>query len=303
MAVLRDFPVPVPFAERAAAWLAGDITGSPAVPRASATVLLLRDGAPHDDAGAATDNGVPGEAAGVEVFLLRRAGSMDFAAGMHAFPGGGVDPRDADDDVPWAGPSSSWWAQALGADEPTARSLVCAAVRETFEECGVLLAGPDEHSVVSDVSSQEWEDERQALLARGTALSELLERRRLVLRSDLLRPWGHWVTPVFEARRYDTRFFLAALPEGQRARDVGGESDQAAWWPARDAVAAYEAGSVVMLPPTIVSVQEIAQISDSATGLALERRVRSVMPRPYATGDGTVVMRVDLDGHGGGDPT
>lgn len=296
--MLRDFPVPVPFAERATAWLAGDITGPPAVPRASATVLLLRDAA----LGASGD-GSQREGAGVEVFLLRRAGSMAFAAGMHAFPGGGVDPRDADDDVPWAGPSPSWWARALGADEPTARSLVCAAVRETFEECGVLLAGPDEHSVVSDVSGQEWEDERQALLARESALSELLERRRLVLRGDLLRPWGHWITPVFETRRYDTRFFVAALPEGQRARDVGGESDQAAWWVARDAVAAYEAGSVVMLPPTIVSVQELARIPDSATGLALDRQVRPVMPRPYSTGDGAMVMRVDLDGQGGGDPT
>ena len=73
---------------------------------------------------------------------LRRTGSMAFAAGMHVFPGGSVDPRDGDASPAWAGPAPDEWARRLGCDEPLARALVCAAVRETFEESGVLLAGP-----------------------------------------------------------------------------------------------------------------------------------------------------------------
>ena len=101
-----------------------DGTREPAEPRNAATVVLLR-----------------GSAEGPEVYLLRRQTSMAFAAGMCVFPGGGVDPRDFDHEVAWAGPGPDAWAARLGTDEATARALVCAAVRETFEESGVLLAG------------------------------------------------------------------------------------------------------------------------------------------------------------------
>lgn len=288
--MLREFEVPAAIAGRARAWLAdGSAADSvvPVVPRPSATVLLLRDGAQ-----------------GIEVFLLRRRSSMAFAAGMYAFPGGGVDPRDADIEIPWAGPAASEWARSLGADEPTARELVCAAVRETFEECGVLLAGPDADSVVADVAGDAWDADRQALLAREVALSELLAARGLVLRSDLLRAWGHWTTPVFEARRYDTRFFAAALPTGQRARDMGQESDTAQWWPAAEAVQAYQDGRLSMLPPTIVSVEELAAAGSTAAVLSAERAVRPVRPWAYDAGPDAAVplMRVDVDGRGGGEP-
>src|SRR3954447_22612855 len=106
--------------------------------RPASTVVLLRDG-----------DGRPG---GLEVYLLRRHVDMAFAAGMCVFPGGGVDPRDFDADIGWGGPSAAAWADLLGADEAFARALVCAAVRETFEESGVLLAGPTEDTVVSDTT-------------------------------------------------------------------------------------------------------------------------------------------------------
>src|SRR3712207_4806893 len=94
--------------------------------RDAATVVLLRD--------------APGF--GVEVYLLRRVTSMSFAAGMHVFPGGSVDPRDADAEIAWAGPTAAEWSDRLGAEQPPARALVLAPVRETFEGPGVLLAGP-----------------------------------------------------------------------------------------------------------------------------------------------------------------
>jgi 8-oxo-dGTP pyrophosphatase MutT (NUDIX family) len=288
------------------AWLAGP-RPDPATPRGSSTVLLLRPGA-GPGSGSAADGAV-------EVFLLRRRASMAFAPRMHAFPGGGVDPRDSDADVPWAGPSPEEWAGRLHCPTPLASALVCAAVRETFEECGVLLAGAidgaaNAGAVVADVTGDDWERDRLALLDRSLSMSELLVRRGLRLRSDLLRPWAHWTTPEHESRRYDTWFFLAALPEGQHARDIGGESDRAHWAGLDDVLAGYARGDLPMYPPTAATIAEVvAAVRDRSPGqsgveaaLAAPREVRRVMPWLGRTPDGAAVMQVDLDGRGGGRP-
>ena len=167
--MLRDFPLPASVAHAVQGR-----SGPAAKLRPCATVLLLRDGSD-----------------GPEVFLLRRSRSMAFAPRMHVFPGGGVDPRDADPDLPWAGPDPATWSAALGAPPAQARELVCAAVRELFEECGVLLAGPDDQQVVHDLSGEQWERDRRELSGHSLALRDVLLRRSLVLRSDLLRPWAH----------------------------------------------------------------------------------------------------------------
>ena len=220
-------------------------------PRQAATVLLLRDGEP-----------------GLEVYLLRRTKGMPFAGGMTAYPGGGVDPRDGDIDVAWSGPSPAQWAHAFGCAERTARELVCAAVRETFEEAGVLLAGADDGSVVPDVSGDDWEEQRQALLSRNLSLAELLAGRGLALRSDLLRPFAHWITPPVEPRRYDTKFFAAALPVGQEARDVSGEADEAEWLTPAAALAELGAGARPMLPPTSHTLGQLERFPGVAAALA-----------------------------------
>ena len=223
-----------------------------ATPKQAATVLLLRDGVP-----------------GLEVYLLRRTRGMPFAGGMTAYPGGGVDPRDGDVETAWAGPSPAEWAHAFGCDERTARELVCAAVRETFEEAGVLLAGAaDGGNVVPDVSGEDWEAQRQALLARELSLAELLADRGLALRSDLLRPFAHWITPPAEPRRYDTKFFAAALPVGQEARHVTGEADEVTWLAPSAALAEMSAGTRPMLPPTIHTLGQLEPFADVAAALA-----------------------------------
>jgi 8-oxo-dGTP pyrophosphatase MutT (NUDIX family) len=227
---------------------------SAAEPRQAATVLLLRDGT-----------------AGLEVYLLRRTRGMPFAGGMTAYPGGGVDPRDGDTDLTWAGPSPADWATAFGCDERIARELVCAAVRETFEEAGVLLAGPvadGEAGIVPDVSGEDWEEQRQALLRRELSLAELLAARGLALRSDLLRPFAHWITPPVEPRRYDTKFFAAALPAGQEARDVSTEADEASWLRPETALAQMRAGTRPMMPPTIHTLSQVQPFADVAAALA-----------------------------------
>ena len=125
---------------------------TPAEPRDAATVILMR---PSD-----------GSYEGPSVYLLRRQTSMAFAGGMCVFPGGGVDRRDFDSAVAWSGPSAEEWGEQLLTSPEMARALVCAAVRETFEESGVLLAGPSGGDVVADTTGEVWEADRAALEAR-----------------------------------------------------------------------------------------------------------------------------------------
>ncbi|GAB47546.1 NUDIX hydrolase [Mobilicoccus pelagius] len=282
--------------------------------RAAATVMVVRDVAGRGDASAPRAVGegaleatpsaaeAPNVSDGdaVEVFMLRRRASMAFAPNRMVFPGGGVDARDADADLPWAGPSPKRWAEWLGAiDEAEARELVAAAAREVFEECGVLLAGPDEERLVGDVSGEEWEAERDRLLSREQSFAEMLIRRGLVLRTDLLRPWAHWVTPEFEPRRYDTRFFAARLPEGQIPDDRTSEADSADWVRPRELLAALAEGRAAMLPPTVVCVEQVAEAPDTETFLAWAPPMRRIMPVLERTDSGTLRMRVELPVAGG----
>ena len=221
-------------------------------------------------------------ASGPEVYLLQRQTSMAFAGGMCVFPGGGVDPRDFDSTVAWAGPDAATWAHRLGTDEATAHALVCAAVRETFEESGVLLAGPSADAVVADTTGDDWEADRVALEGRELSLTEFLNRRGLVLRSDLLGAWAGWLTPVFEPRRYRTWFFVADLPEGQRTRDVSTESSEVTWLPARDAVAAVDEDRIFMLPPTYLTCLEVVRVRRSRRGAGRRGRPRGRDVHPRA---------------------
>jgi len=243
----------------------------PAEPRNAATVILLR---PSAD--------------GPAVYYLRRQVSMEFAGGMCVYPGGGVDPRDFDAAVAWAGPSPAEWAVRLGCDEEMARALVCAAVRETFEESGVLLAGPHEDEVVADTTGADWEADRVALESRELAMTDFLTRRGLVLRTDLLGVWAAWLTPVFEPKRYRTWFFVALLPEGQRTRDVSSESSEVTWLPARDAVAGADHGEMLMMPPTYFTSLDLTRYADPAAVVAAahERTVEMHTPGLEALDDG-----------------
>lgn len=224
---------------------------TPVVPKRAATVMLLKD----------TD-GTP------VVHMLRRRASMAFAGGAYAYPGGGVDPRDDDRQIRWTGPTRAWWASRLGVDETSAQAIVCAAVRETYEEAGVLLAGPTPETVVGDTTGDDWEADREALVARDVSFAEFLERRGLVLRSDLLGAWTHWITPEFEPRRYDTWFFVAALPEGQRTRNASTEADSTVWIRPGEAADAYDKGDLLMMPPTIATLRQLRSYATAAEALA-----------------------------------
>ncbi|WP_258023867.1 NUDIX hydrolase [Streptomyces bambusae] len=241
---------PPEWPDRIRALADGSLT--PVAPRRAATVMLLRD-----------------TADGPAVHMLRRRASMAFAGGAYAYPGGGVDPRDEDHRIGWAGPSLEDWADRLGTDTATAQAIVCGAVRETYEEAGVLLAGPADGSgtVVSDLTGDDWEADRQALVGRELSFAQFLERRGLVLRSDLLGAWARWITPEFEPRRYDTWFFVAALPEGQRTRNASTEADRTVWIRLADAADGYDKGELLMMPPTISTLRSLEPYGTAAEAL------------------------------------
>ncbi|MEV6767904.1 NUDIX hydrolase [Nocardia sp. NPDC051030] len=243
----------------------------------ASTVVLVRDGA-H----------------GPEVFMQRRVNEMAFAAGMTVFPGGGVDPSDASVALEWAGPEPAWWGEQFGTDAGRAQALVCAAVRETFEECGVLLAGPTADSVVSDTSV--YAEARGQLERRELSFAEFLTRENLVLRADLLRPWDHWITPVVEPRRYDTRFFVAVLPEGQLADGATSEADVVTWCTPTEAITRWRDGLDVLLPPTWTQLVALAGFPSTADILAATREIAPIMPiyDPNGPGPALAFPHADL---------
>lgn len=242
--------------------------------RPASTVMLLRDGT-----------------AGLEVFTLRRAPTMVFAPGMTVFPGGGVEAGDGDPSVPWTGPDAKWWAGQLRLAPAAARAVVVAAVRELFEETGVLLAG-DGRAAAVDTALRE--QAREAITEKSSALAAVLRRWGSPVRADRLHPWGRWITPVGPPRRYDTFFFLAAQPPDQQARSVTTEAVSGAWRRPGEVLSAAGDGSVVLMPPTIAMLTELADFDAVATVLATPHAVEPVTPE-IVTADGEV-LRVRAGG-------
>lgn len=240
---------------------------APLPPRPAATVMLVRD-----------------TAAGIKVFLMHRHAAMEFVAGVMVFPGGGVDDRDRNADIAWYGPEPSWWADKLGVDEELAAALVCAAARETFEESGVLFAGPvdDPDVIVGDASV--YGDARAALANHSLPFADFLRTEKLVLRADLLQPWANWVTPKEErTRRYDTFFFVGALPEGQRADGENTETDDAFWSTPQAGLDEFAQGRSFLLPPTWTQLESLNGRT-VAEVMATERHIEPIEPNLATNG-------------------
>jgi 8-oxo-dGTP pyrophosphatase MutT (NUDIX family) len=132
--------------------------------RARAEAFTAEHRPPVEAQDAATTVLMRDTSVGPEVYLLRRHARMAFAAGRYAFPGGRVDPRDGEEALRWTGPPPAEWANRLSCTAPVASGLVCAAVRELFEESGVLLAGPSATAVVADTTEADWEADRRDLV-------------------------------------------------------------------------------------------------------------------------------------------
>ena len=214
------------------------VAGEPATPASAATVVLLRDG-PE----------------GLEVLLTRRPSTMAFAAGMMVFPGGRVDAADADPRLSARSslnPTQAAARLAGGAEPDLASALHMAAIRELFEEAGVLLADPGVGSDERVLAAQ-----REDLVAGRTTFHEVADRLDLRLRPDRLVPIARWITPAAYPRRFDARFFAASMPAGAGSSFIGDEVADHRWTTPRAALDAMAAHEIEMWIPTSSTLQRL----------------------------------------------
>ena len=245
----------------------------------SSTILLVRDRVdPNSSAGS-----------DVEVLLLERHLNSDFAGGALVFPGGKV--SDADRTLSparWQGRDLSVWQQPLGvATEAAALGLLVAAVRETFEEVGILLASREDGSPIraDDLASDSFREARVRLASReGTEdWRGWLQEEGLVLDLDALALWSWWVTPVGQHKRFDTRFFITAAPGDQIAEQDAVEATGVTWMRPQEALEAQMRGDATIIFPTRRNLATLAEYPSAATAIEAARAgevdQRRVLPR------------------------
>ncbi len=222
---------------------------APAKTRDAATVVVLRDAA-----------------RGVEVYLVKRSRTVDFMAGAHVFPGGRLDQADsAPSACALLSADVAVLRERLGEPLPAthAAGLFVAAIRETFEEAGLLLGRL--------AAGWSMNDARHAV-ANGAQFSTLIER----LDALALVPWVRWVTPEISPKRFDARFFLARAPEGQEPRVDGHEATEGLWITPQDALQRWEGGSMLLAPATAKSIEML--VAYSTVAAALEAAARRTPP-------------------------
>ena len=204
-------------------------------PRPASTVLLLRDGV-----GAAEGRGE------IEVFMMVRHYEIDFASGALVFPGGSVEKGDHDI---IAHPELYSGGEGLDA---ASLSFRIAAIRETFEESGILLARAcGSTALIEAKRAAEIDNASRAVLLGGkTTFQTVLAENALVLALDELVPYAHWITPIGMSKRFDTWFFLAAAPPAQVGAHDGRESTDSIWLSPREALAGSESGRFKVPFPT-----------------------------------------------------
>jgi 8-oxo-dGTP pyrophosphatase MutT (NUDIX family) len=263
----------------------------PAEARPAATVVLMRAGAGSGDASAAS---------GLEVLLLRRVRTSGFVPGAYVFPGGRVDRDDAAGALleRLDGMSADDAAERLGmaADaEPPAVAYVVAALREAFEETGILVGhdadGAPAPSAASDPAVRRLRDD---LLADEDAFPVVLDAMGCRMDGRAVAYIAHWITPVAEPRRYDTRFFAAAVsPEREELLNAR-EMSHGVWLSPGEALARHERGELPMVFPTVRTLEDLAAFSSPEAVLAhwADREVPTVLPRLVRTRTG---VGIELD--------
>lgn len=240
--------------------------------RAAASVVMLRD--------------APG---GLEVFLIKRHGLSDVLGGAYVFPGGKVDSNDTLLDMATHLDQTPEQLHA-GLNEPeleplAAAGLFVAALREAFEETGVLYA----HGVGSALAAQ-----ATGLLREGRAFDEVMAMMALRLNASQLTPWSRWITPrvpSVSSKRFDTRFFVAAVPPGQQATHDNHEATESVWLAPRQALQQYWDRGIELAPPQIMSLVHLSRHEsvDSVLAQARGRRPPLIQPEPFDQ-EGTRVL-------------
>ncbi len=285
---LRTFPLLPDQLEAAQTWV--EFGGrTPTKPRFASSVVLLKDGP-----------------TGVQTYMGYRRGVSPL--GIVAFPGGSIEPVD-DDAVDWLGPTPTMWAKSMGlTDEVLARRHVVAAIRETFEETGILLAGADASSLVEGVQGQDWMKAREAIASQEKSFPEMLAKRGLALRTDLLKPLVNWISPDFAHRRFNTRYFAAAAPVNQEPSILSSKGVWGRWVSAAELVAGSDAttlGDEIGQPNTVglklaeltvpgceIILGKIAAARGCIAYLNHKRTVNAYQPRLIQV-DGGFALEVD----------
>jgi 8-oxo-dGTP pyrophosphatase MutT (NUDIX family) len=241
-------------------------------PRPAATVLLLRD-----------------TADGPEVFMIRRHDASDVLGGAYVFPGGKVDRADAEpESLQRLEGDPRRMHEVLGEDglDPAgAAALFFAAARETFEECGVLLA---------KAAGTVHQHRGRELLREGRGFAETVGQMALAIEAASLLPWSRWITPRVPSvmnKRFDTRFFVTAMPPGQQPAHDNHEASESEWMRPRVALDRYWARELALAPPQIMTLAHLsryARVSD-ILGAAAGRPPPTIEPEPFDV-DGTRVI-------------
>lgn len=248
-------------------------SAAPVITRDAATVMLLRDGVD-----------------GLEVFMLRRNLQSDFVGGAYVFPGGAVDPHDRHEnlDPVCTGRTDANASEQLGI-EGGGLAFWVAAIRECFEEAGVLLAYDRNHNVVhlTDDAAAEarFEQYRAAVDTGERRLVDVCEEEQLTLAVDTMYYFSHWITPEGAPRRYDTRFFVARAPDGQVPLHDNREVIANLWIRPSEALARFEAGEFELIYPTmrsLIALEQFSSADDVLLHAATIARVPAIQPRIVA---------------------
>lgn len=256
-------------------------------PRDAATIILTRDGD-----------------LGMEVFLMRRHRAQSFLAGAFVFPGGAIDEDDADPDLSSSvvGPTAMEAAQSLQEPDIPARTvfgLYMAAIRETFEEAGVLLAYNEDGDLLQYPDQQmaaRLSLARRALHKKEMSLRDLAKQEKIHFAFDLLTPYAHWITPFIEKKRFNTRFFLARIPAGQIPLHDAVEMTESRWMSPAEALTANRQTEIQLMPPTLRILEDISRFDNTETLLqsAKQHRIYPILLQSYRI-NGTLYLLLPHD--------
>jgi 8-oxo-dGTP pyrophosphatase MutT (NUDIX family) len=226
---------------------------------------------------------------------MQRRRSQAFMGGAYVFPGGRLDETDADSGLAaylggFCAAEARCLLQEVDLPEATALGLFLTAIRETFEEAGVLLArcaSGQPVDLADPGAAQRFASYRLELHEGRSSLTDLARREGILYATDLLIPYSHWITPATEPRRFNTRFFLARLPERQAAVHDRMELTESCWMTTGSALADHEAGRIVLMPPTLKTIEELHAFScvEPLFAAARSQRIFTIFPEVFWTAD------------------
>ena len=254
----------------------------------AATVILAREDEDRD----------------FEIFLMRRSRNQSFMGSAYVFPGGRLDTADTDLELTAYSEGLSAEEAVIRLNEPDlahdiALGLLYAAIRETFEEAGVLLAVPASGGIL-DFKDQEtgsrFHAYRKKIHDQEMTLKDLAEEEKLRFTLDLLTPYSHWITPDIESKRFDTRFLLARMPKRQVPIHDSIEMTESLWVSPAKALAGFEAGDILLMPPTLKTIEELAEFSslDRLFTTTADKEIYPILPQGEAGPDG-VILKLPKD--------